>query len=99
MSAEEEKTPESGQKAIEDTAKAGGSGTPEVATNPFWSDFARSEAALKALRPTSLPREPLEASELARLSPPKEATPGDFQNIVIRSMMEENARLWQRWRR
>ena len=105
MSAEEEKTPESVQKAIEDGAVVEGKigdpralgpqGSVEVPTNPFWSSFARDEATLKALRPSSLPAEPVGTSEMARLTTPKDQMPGELQQaLMLRSVLEENARLW-----
>ena len=106
MSAEE-RTPDSGQRAIEDREdrkvlgeerqvmepKAlGPAGSPGAAMNPFWSDYVRAEANLRALRPASLPPDPSLTAEVALVSPPREQP--DLQGAMLRGVMEENARLW-----
>ena len=72
--------------------------------NPFWTERAKEEFALKAMRPASLPV--LQDSDLLGGSPPADAaTPDGFgsqvplddvrQDHMMRMVAEENSKLWQ----
>ena len=99
-----EQTPESdvGRPALEDIGPEQGAvvsadgkhltQSPMPVLNPFWSESARDEALLRALRPEHLP--PESSEELLPVSvpsPPREE--GEAVRRLIQGLVQENARL------
>ena len=99
---EQERTPESeALKALEDVKPEEGvmmlpQGQPRSlgpeAMNPFWSQAARDEAALRAMRPASLPVEDGGVASLKPLLSPQRDE-AEMVKALVRSLVEENARL------
>ena len=97
-----ERTPDSGQKALEDIQPEHGAlvrpqGPPTSLgpqVNPFWSEAARDEAILRACRPAHLPPESQEVQhpQVSSMSPPRD--PPEVFRTMMQSLLQENARLW-----
>lgn len=63
--------------------------------NPFWSESARDEAMLRAIRPADLPDSSpeLRPAEAGVVSPPKEEGL-EAVRMLFQGLVSENARLW-----
>lgn len=96
------RTPESGQKALEDIQPEHGAlvrpAGPPVSLgpniNPFWSESAREEALLRACRPAHLPREGQETTPPPTSSFSPQRDPPEAFRAMMQSLWQENARLW-----